>query len=45
MSRLTIEELESEAACVLAQGNPLVMGGSRPVPPSLVYCGMMQVAT
>ena len=27
---------------MLAQGNPLVMGGMRPVPPNVVYCGMMQ---
>ena len=39
---LTIGELESEASLVLCQGSPLVMGGLRPVPPNLVYCGMMQ---
>ena len=27
---------------MLAQGSPLVMGGMRPVPPNIVYCGMMQ---
>ena len=27
---------------VLAQGTPLMMSGLRPVPPNLVYCGMMQ---
>ena len=38
----TIAELEGGASLVLCQGNPLVMGGLRPVPPNLVYCGMMQ---
>ena len=40
--RISIGELESSASLVLAQGNPLIMGGLRPVPPNLVYCGMMQ---
>ena len=39
---LTIGEIEAKASAVLAQGNPLVMRGLRPVPPNLVYCGMMQ---
>ena len=42
MLRISIEELESSASLVLAQGNPLIMGGMRPVPPNVVYCGMMQ---
>ena len=41
--RISIGELESKASVVLAQGNPLIMGGMRPVPPNIVYCGMMQV--
>ena len=40
--RISIGELESQASVVLAQGNPLIMGGMRPVPPNVVYCGMMQ---
>ena len=43
MFRISIGELESQASLVLAQGNPLIMGGMRPVPPNIVYCGMMQV--
>jgi len=39
---LTIGDIESKASVVLAQGTPLVMSGLRPVPPNLVYCGMMQ---
>ena len=39
---LSIGELESGASLVLGQGSPLLMGGLRPVPPNLVYCGMMQ---
>jgi hypothetical protein len=39
---LSIGDIESRASVVLAQGNPLVMSGLRPVPPNLVYCGMMQ---
>ena len=39
---MTIGDIESKASVVLAQGNPLVMSGLRPVPPNLVYCGMMQ---
>ena len=42
MLRLSIGELEGSASLILAQGNPLIMGGLRPVPPNLVYCGMMQ---
>lgn len=42
LAGLRIETLEARAALVLAQGNPLVMKGLRPVPPNLVYCGMMQ---
>ena len=42
LTRISIEELESNASLVLAQGNPLIMGGMRPVPPNMVYCGMMQ---
>ena len=38
----SIEDIEKTASAVLAQGTPLVMGGLRPVPPNLVYCGMMQ---
>ena len=40
--RTDIAELEAGACLVLAQGSPLVMGGMRPVPPNIVYCGMMQ---
>jgi len=40
--KLSIEDLEKDTSLVLAQGNPLVMGGMRPVPPNIVYCGMMQ---
>ena len=39
---LSIGDIECKASVVLAQGNPLVMSGLRPVPPNLVYCGMMQ---
>ena len=39
---LSVGELESGASLVLGQGSPLLMGGLRPVPPNLVYCGMMQ---
>lgn len=39
---LSVGELESCASLVLGQGSPLLMGGLRPVPPNLVYCGMMQ---
>merc|ERR1719384_1857494 len=42
LTRLSIGELEGSASLILAQGNPLIMGGLRPVPPNLVYCGMMQ---
>jgi len=40
--KLSIADLERKASLVLCQGNPLVMGGMRPVPPNVVYCGMMQ---
>jgi len=39
---LSIKELESKASLVLAQGTPLIMSGLRPIPPNMVYCGMMQ---
>ena len=39
---LSVGERESGASLVLGQGSPLLMGGLRPVPPNLVYCGMMQ---
>jgi len=39
---LSIENIESTASIVLAQGNPLIMSGLRPIPPTVVYCGMMQ---
>ena len=42
MIRLTIEDLESDSSLVLCQGTPLIMNGMRPVPPNIVYCGMMQ---
>ena len=41
-ARTDIATLEADASLVLAQGSPLVMGGMRPVPPNIVYCGMMQ---
>jgi len=42
LTGLSIEEIEKTAGAVLCQGNPLIMKGLRPVPPNLVYCGMMQ---
>jgi len=42
LTGLTIGEIEKTAGAVLCQGNPLIMKGLRPVPPNLVYCGMMQ---
>lgn len=42
MFRCSIAELEAESSLVLCQGTPLIMNGMRPVPPNVVYCGMMQ---
>jgi hypothetical protein len=39
---LSIEDIERKASLILGQGNPLIMKGLRPVPPTMVYCGMMQ---
>ena len=39
----SIAELEAGASLVLAQASTLLAGGQRPVPPSVVLCGMLQV--
>jgi len=39
---LSIMDLEKQANCAIAAANPLLMQGLRPIPPNLVYCGMMQ---
>jgi len=42
LHRLSIGDVEKKASLILGQGTPLVMNGLRPVPPTMVYCGMMQ---